>query len=54
MPPPAAAIPRPVGSMGSEEGGDARELGMDVEQPPEFYDPEADDKDEAWVTKMRR
>ncbi len=32
---------------------DAAALGMDT-RPPEFYDPEADDKDEAWAQRMRR
>ena len=31
---------------------DAAALGMDA-QPPEFYDPEADERDEAWVHKAR-
>lgn len=48
-PPPAAA-----GDSGSEAGAEAAAaLGMDT-QPPEFYDPQADDKDEKWVVKMRR
>ena len=32
---------------------DAAALGMDT-QPPEFYDEEADERNEAWVQKMRR
>ncbi|KAL4443467.1 hypothetical protein ABPG75_011204 [Micractinium tetrahymenae] len=39
------------GSAGTN--ADAAALGLDA-RPPEFYDPEADDKDEAWVRKMRR
>ncbi|KAL4422228.1 hypothetical protein ABPG77_009703 [Micractinium sp. CCAP 211/92] len=39
------------GSAGTD--ADAAVLGLDA-NPPEFYDPEADDKDEAWIRKMRR
>ncbi len=44
-----------AGSGLSEAGGelDAATLGMST-APAEFYDPEADDKDEAWAARMRR
>lgn len=32
---------------------DAAALGLDT-RPPDFYDPEADDKDEEWAKRMRR
>ncbi|PSC72503.1 E2F-associated phospho [Micractinium conductrix] len=38
---------------GAGTDADAAALGMDT-QPAEFYDAEADDRDEAWVQKMRR
>lgn len=35
------------------DAGEAAELGLDT-APPEFYDPEADERDERWVAKQRK
>ena len=54
LPPPPPRPPRrplPPGSDVSDE--DAEALGLST-APPEFYDPEADTRDEEWVGKMRR
>lgn len=48
---PTPPPPPPAGSAGTD--ANAAALGLDG-QPPEFYDPDADDKDEAWMRKMRR
>lgn len=37
----------------AEAEAEAAALGLDT-AAPEFYDPEADDKDEKWVTKLRK
>ncbi|KAI7843356.1 hypothetical protein COHA_003052 [Chlorella ohadii] len=42
-----------LGGASAVSDADAAALGLDT-QPPEFYDPEADDKDEAWARRMRR
>ncbi|PRW56817.1 E2F-associated phospho [Chlorella sorokiniana] len=42
-----------LGGASAVSDADAAALGMDT-RPPEFYDPEADDKDEEWVQRMRR
>jgi hypothetical protein len=53
-PPPAAACCLLLCAADSNIGdADAAALGMDT-QPPEFYDEEADERNEAWVQKMRR
>ena len=53
-PPPTACRRLPLCAADSNIGdADAAALGMDT-QPPEFYDEEADERNEAWVQKMRR
>ena len=59
LPPPPLPPPPPTrrsqlcAADSNVSDADAAALGMDT-QPPEFYDEEADERNEAWVQKMRR
>ena len=46
-------LPSAAGEAEEQSDEDAEELGLDT-APPEFYDPEADDRDARWVGRLRR
>lgn len=51
--PPGSPMPTSPTAGSTISDADAAVVGKDA-PPPEFYDPELDDRDAAWVQKMRR